>query len=109
MHFDGERYDLIAWCIMPNHVHVLIEVKVDLSTIVQGWKSYAARWALAHNEELALGIPNRKRFWMREYWDRYIRNEKHFENVRDYIHGNPVKAGLCRREEEWMWSSAGRG
>jgi hypothetical protein len=44
---------------------------------------------------------------MREYWDRFIRNDRHLENVVLYIHQNPVKAGLCQRAEEWPWSSAG--
>jgi len=100
-HFDGQRYRLIAWCIMPNHVHVLLETLTPLAKIVQGWKS------ITHNEEFQLGIPDPKHLWMREYWDRFIRNDTHLENVVLYIHQNPVKAGLCQRAEEWPWSSAG--
>ena len=55
--FDGERYRLLAWCIMPNHVHVLIEPRVGLGKIVQSWKSYTGRWALQRNAELGLGAP----------------------------------------------------
>ncbi len=106
LHFDGERYRLIAWCIMPNHVHVLIEPKVPLGGIVQSWKSYTGRWAMQRNAELGLGVPG-KVFWMREYWDRFIRNEKHLRQAIDYIHENPVKAGLCADATEWSWSSAG--
>jgi type I restriction enzyme R subunit/putative DNA methylase len=106
-HFDGQRYRLIAWCIMPNHVHILMETFAPIARIVQGWKSVTARWALARNEELGLGIPDSKRLWMRDYWDRYIRNDGHFENVLLYIHQNPVNAGLCERAEDWPWSSAG--
>ena len=43
---------------------------------------------------------------MREYWDRYIRNEIHLRQAIEYIHLNPVNAGLCRRPEEWRWSNA---
>ena len=50
LHFDGQRYALLAWCIMPNHIHALVEPKVKLTSIVHGWKSYTARWALAQNE-----------------------------------------------------------
>ena len=102
--FDGIKYHLIAWCIMPNHVHILIEPIIPLSKIVQSWKSYTGRWALKNNERLNLGIKENI-FWKREYWDRYIRNEKHLENVINYIHNNPVKAGLCRKPEDWEWSS----
>ncbi len=59
------------------------------------------------NAELRLGIPG-KAFWMREYWDRYIRSSKHFETAVNYIHSNPVKAGLCRKATDWRWSSAER-
>ena len=95
-HFEGQRYRLLAWCIMPNHVHVLMETLTPIAQIVQGWKSVTARWALAHNEELKLGIPDTNHLWMRDYWDRYIRNDTHFENIVLYIHQNPVKAGLCQ-------------
>jgi hypothetical protein len=44
---------------------------------------------------------------MREYWDRFIRNEKHFTAAVEYIHMNPVKAGLVEKAEDWYWSSAG--
>lgn len=44
--------------------------------------------------------------WMREYWDRFIRNEKHFVATVNYIHQNPVKAGLVSHPEDWPWSSA---
>lgn len=109
--FDGDRYRLLAWCIMPNHVHVLIKPVVELGKIVQSWKSYTARWFFKHCAELGLGAPGEgaagKAFWMREYWDRYIRDEKHYGAVVDYIHNNPVKAGLCERAAGWRWSSAG--
>ena len=105
-HFDSQRYRLIAWCIMPNHVHVLMETFAPIARIVQGWKSVTARWALAQNAELGLGIPDSNHLWMRDYWDRYIRNDGHLENVVLYIHQNPVNAGLCERAEDWLWSSA---
>jgi type I restriction enzyme R subunit/putative DNA methylase len=108
---DGQRYRLLAWCIMPNHVHVLIEPLIGLPKIVQSWKSFTAKWAISHNAELGLGIPKpvgstKNQFWMRDYWDRYIRNEKHYYAVIEYIHNNPVKAGLCQEASDWQWSSA---
>ena len=105
--FDDEKYRLLAWFIMPNHVHVLIESKIPVSKIVQSWKSYTGRWAMKHNAELELGVP-RKHFWMREYWDRYIRNENHFHSTVAYIHNNPVKARFCMCTHEWPWSSAAK-
>lgn len=103
--WDGDRYSLFAWCIMPNHVHVLMETISPLSRIVQSWKSFTGRWALEKNAELGLGVPGNA-LWMREYWDRYIRDGDHFDNVRAYIERNPVAAGLCKQASDWPWSSA---
>lgn len=104
--YAGKRYELIAWCIMPNHVHVLIKPTYPLPRIVQGWKTYSARWALQNARTLQLQLPVRG-FWMRGYWDRYVRNQAHLNASVDYIHHNPVKAKLCENAEDWEWSSAG--
>lgn len=104
--FNGERYRLFAWCIMPNHVHALLETKDALAAILQSWKSYTGRWAMKNRAALRLGVPG-KALWMREYWDRYIRDAVHFESVLRYIEQNPVKANLCHAAENWKWSSAG--
>lgn len=106
-HDHGTRYHMLAWVVMPNHLHVLIEPLTSLAKIVQTWKSISARRLLARNAALGLGIPHANRVWMREYWDRFIRDEQHLQNVIDYIHENPVKAGLCRHAADWRWSSAG--
>jgi putative transposase len=103
--WNGDRYRLFAWCIMPNHVHVLLETIDPLAKIVQSWKSYTGKWAIEKNVELGLGISGNA-LWMREYWDRYIRDGNHFDNVRYYIERNPVAAGLCERACDWRWSSA---
>ncbi len=103
--FDGIRYSLIAWCVMPNHVHTLIQPVSNLANIVKSWKSFTGRWALAHNNELGLRIET-KRLWMHDYWDRYVRDPEHLQRLIEYIHQNPVKAGLCSRPELWKWSSA---
>ncbi len=106
--WDGDRYRLFAWCIMPNHVHVLMETKTGLARIIQSWKSFTGRWAMERNAGLGLGVPG-KALWMREYWDRYIRDADHFNNVRAYIEKNPVSAGLCKQASDWPWSSAFSG
>ena len=101
-HFNRIRYNVLSWCIMPNHVHVLIEVKEGwtLSTIMHGWRSYTA-----HQANKILGRTGD--FWMEEYYDRYIRDEKHLEAVINYIDNNPVKAGLVDEIEKWPWCSRG--
>jgi len=104
--FHGSKYGLLAWCIMPNHVHVLIRQINPLPSIVQSWKSYTGKWALRYLAEQGLRSPSGDTFWQPNYWDRYIRNENHFQKTLEYIHENPVKAGLCSKPEEWRWSSA---
>ena len=106
LHFDGDRYRILAWVIMPNHVHVLVDPQSPIPSIVHGWKSFTARWLLKHNERLGLGIPDLHRVWMREYWDRFIRDDDHLRATVDYIHRNPVKAGWCGEMRDWRWSSA---
>jgi REP element-mobilizing transposase RayT len=101
LHFDNKRYRLYAWVVMPNHVHVLIErfENYPLDDILHSWKSYTANEA-----NLLLG--RQGKFWFREYYDRFIRNEKHFARAVDYIHKNPVAAGLVNSAEEFRFSSA---
>ena len=101
LHFDGERYRLLAWCIMPNHVHVVVEPGADdsLDRIVHSWKSYTA-----HQANRVLG--RNGVFWHRDYFDRYMRDEGHLSRTIDYIENNPVKAGLASEPATWRWSSA---
>ena len=101
LHFDTQRYRLLAWVIMPNHVHVLIETQQGhpLPQVVHSWKSYTANYA---NQVLRRVGP----FWHREFFDRYIRDERHLEKAVLYIHGNPVAAGLAERAEDWPYGSA---
>ncbi|MEO7298196.1 MAG: transposase [Verrucomicrobiota bacterium] len=98
--FDDQRYRLLAWVVMPNHVHVLIELgEISLAEIIHSWKSFTAKEA---NRML-----NRTgAFWQVEYFDRYIRDEEHFRKAVHYIEWNPVKAHLVNSPEEGRWSSA---
>ncbi len=103
-HHNGDKYDLLAWSIMPNHVHVLIKVKSDLSKIIQSWKSFTGKWALKNNKKFNLGIEaGAKEFWMPEYWDRFIRDEEHFNNAVRYILKNPEKANLPKEHIAYLF------
>ena len=108
--FHEKRYELHAWCVMPNHVHVLFQPLKgwSMSKIVASWKSYTGRRISEYRKEAELAElqPGPTSVWHREYWDRYIRDHAHYVNVRNYIHLNPVKAGLVTKPEEWRWSSA---
>lgn len=107
-YYNGKRYNLLAWSIMPNHVHLLIETNDELSKIVQGWKSYTGKWAFANNKKYNLGIEdNAKQFWQAEYWDRFIRNADYFENVIKYILNNPTKAQLSKDSVAYRFTGVG--
>jgi REP element-mobilizing transposase RayT len=107
-HFANTRYTLHAWCIMPNHVHILMQPLngITMSTSMASWKKFTGRriseWRQRHRSK----PPGPA--WHREYYDRYIRDEAHFRNVVAYIHQNPVKAGLVSEATQWEWSSAFR-
>ena len=96
------HYNLHAYVVMPNHVHVLLEPRLPLARITRGVKGVSARDANG-----ALGRVG-KPFWQDESFDHWVRNEAQFERIRRYIENNPVSAGLVRKPEDWPWSSASR-
>jgi REP element-mobilizing transposase RayT len=93
--FDGVRYRLFAWCIMPNHIHVVFRPisSFRLPDILHSWKSYTAKEA---NKILKRTGAD---FWQREYFDHLIRDEKQLDRAIRYTAENPVKAGL----KDWTW------
>ena len=111
--FDSQRYHLLAWVVMPNHVHVLFQPinGWTVAKIVASWKKFTARKIC---DALRSGTPISRLaattpVWHREYWDRFIRDRTHLLQVLDYIHQNPVKAGLVAKPDSWPWSSAFAG
>jgi REP element-mobilizing transposase RayT len=94
--FDQLRYRLHAWCIMPNHIHAVMQPLNEwtLAKIIHTWKSYTAKQAnilLAREGE----------FWQREYYDHLIRDSKDLARIIEYVHKNPQKAGLTNWP--WLW------
>ena len=110
LHGDGERYHLLAWTVMPNHVHALIAPLPGwtLTRIVHSWKSFTAHAILKTAAGRAM-FPAGGRVWSREYWDRYMRDESHLRDTSRYIAYNPVHAGLCSAPVDWRWSHVRRG
>ena len=95
------HYQLGAFVIMANHVHVLLLPLVDPSRLLQSLKGYTAREA---NRVLGrTGEP----FWQRESYDHWVRDEAERDRITAYIENNPVRAGLVARAEDYPWSSAG--
>ena len=98
---DGQAYRLHAWVVMPNHVHLLAQLIAPhtLSAEVKAWKAVTAR-------EVNHRFGRTGSVWQRDYWERYIRDENHYRSVVEYIHQNPVKAGLAKQANDWPWSSS---
>ena len=81
---DKILYELIAFSIMPNHVHLLFKPLKNLPSVMHQIKGSSAKLI---NEIME----KRGKFWANEYYDRAIRNEKHFGIVYEYIKNNPLK------------------
>jgi REP element-mobilizing transposase RayT len=101
---DGQIYGLNAFCIMPNHVHVvyapLPKANGDyhaMSAIMHSLKRYTARQA-----NLLLGREGN--FWQHENYDHVVRDEAELRRIITYVLNNPVKAGLAQRWEDWKWA-----
>lgn len=123
-HHHGTKYELLAWCVMPNHVHVLLQpfdqaettapeslaAGSDLSDevpdgsgplagIMHSLKSFTANRA---NEVLG----RRGQFWQHESYDHWVRDLDELERIVEYVRRNPVRAGLCAEPRHWPFSSA---
>jgi len=103
--FDGQRYRLDAWVVMPNHVHAVLWPMPNhsLTAIVQSWKRFTAR-----EGNKLLGRTG-EAFWQPEAFDHWIRDDAEHARCCRYVVNNPVKAGFCAAPEDWPWSSAWRG
>jgi REP element-mobilizing transposase RayT len=100
LRFDGQRYRMTAWVVMPNHVHLLFELwELPLDRLLKAWKGTSANAA-----NRVLGRTGT--LWQEDYWDRYMRDEEHFRKAKHYIEWNPVKAHLVPQPDLWPFSSA---
>jgi REP element-mobilizing transposase RayT len=109
IHFrDREKYDLICYCIMPNHVHMMIEISdkhhaVDvigmsyLTRVLQSLKSFTAR---ASNKVLH----RNGQFWQRESYDHIVRDDQEMERMIRYVIFNPVAAGFVKDWKDWSFT-----
>lgn len=113
-YFDSKHYELFAYVIMPNHVHLLVKTfeEYPIGGLVKTWKSFSAKairklfreGGADYQPALPAILLNDKPFWQREYWDRFVRDEKHFNSSINYILENPVKAGLVNSWQDWPWN-----
>jgi type I restriction enzyme R subunit/putative DNA methylase len=114
-----ESYELLAWCVMPNHVHVLVHVwQKPLWKMARSWKQFVQTQAnhlpserrppARRDGETNSNEPCRRPAfqWQREYWDTFMRDEAREKTAVRYIESNPLKSKLCRAAEQWLFSSA---
>jgi putative transposase len=99
---DGHDYRMLAWVVMPNHLHLVVDVwDVPLSKLINRWKGKSSR--------LANKLLNRRgQFWEEDYYDTIVRDEKHLAVAIRYTEQNPCKSRLTKDPCEWLWSSAHR-
>ena len=95
------NYELHAYVVMANHVHLLATPIAHPTKLLRSLKSYTARRA---NKTLHRSGP----FWQKETYDHWVRGDKEHGRVSAYIESNPVKAGLVAKPEDYRWSSARR-
>jgi REP element-mobilizing transposase RayT len=103
-HRDKHVYDLLVFCVMPNHVHLVCtpltqknESYYVLHEILQSLKGYTARRA-----NPLLG--RKGTFWQEENYDHVVRDQKELNRILRYVIYNPVKAGLVQDWEAWPWT-----
>ena len=97
---DGRDYRMQAWVVMPNHVHLVVDVwDVPLVKLINGWKGKSSR-------EANKLFGRRGQFWQEDYYDTLIRDEEHLKRAIRYTEQNPLKAFLAKAAREWPWSSA---
>jgi REP element-mobilizing transposase RayT len=92
--------NLYAWCIMPEHVHMLVHpADGRISRIVKQVKGRSGILLKQRH-------PGVERIWEKRFHDRRLRSDKYLSQFVEYIEYNPVRAGFCMRPHEWKWSSA---
>jgi REP element-mobilizing transposase RayT len=101
---DRREYDLSAFCVMANHIHVLFTPLaqpngscISLNKIMQSLKRHTARQA-----NLILGRDGT--FWQDESYDHVVRDHGEFARILHYVLENPMKAGLLSQWDEWEWT-----
>jgi REP element-mobilizing transposase RayT len=113
LHFrDEKEYELYAYTIMPNHIHLIIkpillsksesasnrdENKFIVTKIIGNFKKFTGR-------EANKILKRSGQFWQHESYDHLIRGVRELQKLTEYILNNPVKAKLCELSDDWNWN-----
>jgi len=100
--YDNIFYELLYYCIMPNHVHLVIDTgfKTDPEPLHKIMKQIKGSSSRAINLILNQTGP----FWQKDSYDHLIRNDKELGYIGDYIIENPVKAGIVSKWQDWPYT-----
>ena len=95
--FDAIRYQLYAYVVMNDHVHVVVQPEhgMSLERIIHSWKSYSAT-------KLQKEFGRKNKIWQKEYFDRILRNDRELEEKMQYIRNNPIKRWPDCVRYEWL-------
>lgn len=99
--FNGRQFELLSWVIMPSHVHLLTGTNsgYNLAQVLLALMDWT-------EEQFAERLKISGRVWSRQYREQIIRDEEHMFAAIEFIHSDPVRAGLCLHPEDWDHSSA---
>ena len=106
-------FDIIAICLLPDHIHLLMRLPdndSDYSMRIREIKrlftiSYKSQFSSQFERNASRLNKQEATIWQRRFWEHTIRDEKDLQNHFDYIHFNPVKHGLVEEPGDWQWSS----
>ncbi|HEX8428322.1 REP-associated tyrosine transposase [Hymenobacter sp.] len=96
-HYDGRCYELLAYCIMANHVHAVLSLPEPTGSFMRTLQRLKSYTALEANRLLG----RTGQFWQRETYDHIIRDGEEMQRVLAYVVNNPVKAGLIENWQQW--------
>jgi REP element-mobilizing transposase RayT len=98
LHFDGDRYEMLGFVIMPNHVHLLacFADKASMLKQCESWKHFTGG-------QINRSLGTKGRFWQQDSFDHLVRHEGQFRRLLSYLAENPVKARLSQSEYV-LWS-----
>ncbi|HEX5270767.1 MAG TPA: hypothetical protein VFW33_09785 [Gemmataceae bacterium] len=110
-HFAGQRYDLLAYVVMPSHFHWLFRPLPEWVATVNVDERSARERIMYSMKRFTSNACNRIRgkrgaFWQQESYDHWARDADEIERIIHYIEQNPVKALLVEAPEDWEFSSA---
>jgi putative transposase len=105
-------FELIAICLLPDHLHCIWKLPQGDSDFSMRWSSikgiFSREYLRAkHQKDVSLSRPDKGELciWQKRFWEHQIRNERDLQRHIDYIHYNPVKHGLSESVEDWPWST----